>query len=62
MNYKTCEYCGANLDPDETCDCRIEGRDDDKKKGGEDNETVTAAQETYAAPESCYYGSRLDLE
>lgn len=20
--YRTCEYCGANLDPDERCDCR----------------------------------------
>lgn len=19
--YQTCKYCGANLDPDETCDC-----------------------------------------
>ncbi|MCI8357092.1 MAG: hypothetical protein HFI51_02930 [Lachnospiraceae bacterium] len=22
MGYKTCPYCGANLDPDERCDCR----------------------------------------
>lgn len=20
--YRTCEHCGANLDPDERCDCR----------------------------------------
>ena len=22
MGYKTCPYCGANLDPEETCDCQ----------------------------------------
>ena len=22
MIYRTCQYCGANLDPGETCDCR----------------------------------------
>lgn len=22
--YKPCKYCGANLDPDEECDCRQE--------------------------------------
>ncbi|NMD01850.1 MAG: hypothetical protein GYA71_01100 [Bacteroidales bacterium] len=22
MFYKTCRYCGANLDPDEVCDCK----------------------------------------
>lgn len=24
MGYKVCPYCGANLDPDEKCDCREE--------------------------------------
>lgn len=24
MRYKTCPYCGAALDPGETCDCRDE--------------------------------------
>lgn len=24
MGYKVCEYCGANLDPGEPCDCRKE--------------------------------------
>lgn len=24
MIFKTCEYCGAHLDPGETCDCRVE--------------------------------------
>lgn len=24
MLYKTCPCCGANLDPDETCDCLCE--------------------------------------
>lgn len=24
MGYKTCPYCGANLDPDEQCDCQKE--------------------------------------
>ena len=24
MSYKTCPYCGAHLDPGETCDCREE--------------------------------------
>lgn len=28
MYYHTCPYCGANLDPDERCDClsRIRGK------------------------------------
>lgn len=24
MGYKTCSYCGAHLDPGETCDCQDE--------------------------------------
>lgn len=24
MQYRTCEYCGAALDPDEVCDCQQE--------------------------------------
>ena len=26
--YETCPYCGANLDPGEVCECRIERRED----------------------------------
>ena len=25
--YRTCQYCGANLDPGETCDCQIEKKE-----------------------------------
>ena len=25
--YRTCPYCGANLDPGETCDCQIEKKE-----------------------------------
>ena len=39
--YWTCPYCGANLDPGESCDCRKEHNpaDDYKlvQKGGEEN-------------------------
>lgn len=28
--YWTCPYCGANLDPDETCDCRKDSDEDVK--------------------------------
>lgn len=39
--YWTCPYCGANLDPGESCDCRKEhnSADDYKlvQKGGEEN-------------------------
>ena len=28
MYYHTCPYCGANLDPDEKCDCREEKEND----------------------------------
>ena len=27
MQYKTCPYCGANLDPGEICDCEEKGKD-----------------------------------
>lgn len=27
MYYHTCELCGANLDPNEKCDCREEGKE-----------------------------------
>lgn len=27
--YRTCPYCGANLDPGEVCDCRREKGDDE---------------------------------
>ena len=25
--YRTCQYCGANLDPGEACDCQIEKKE-----------------------------------
>lgn len=25
--YRTCPYCGANLDPDEICDCQKGGQE-----------------------------------
>ena len=25
--YRTCQYCGANLDPGENCDCQIEKKE-----------------------------------
>lgn len=32
--YRTCEHCGANLDPDEKCDCReeLERREEELRK------------------------------
>ncbi len=30
MYYHTCPYCGANLDPEETCDCREEKENDNQ--------------------------------
>ena len=32
--YHTCEHCGANLDPDEKCDCqdKLEQREADLQK------------------------------
>ena len=32
--YRTCEHCGANLDPDERCDCRdeLERREEELRK------------------------------
>ena len=31
--YETCPFCGANLDPGETCDCRREdGREEKEEK------------------------------
>ena len=39
--YWTCPYCGANLDPGESCDCRKEEDPADNyklvQKGGEEN-------------------------
>lgn len=36
--YWTCPYCGSNLDPGESCDCKEEETVDDYKsvQGGED--------------------------
>ena len=30
MYYRTCKLCGANLDPEETCDCWLETESEDK--------------------------------
>jgi len=40
MGYKTCPYCGANLDPGEECDCRRDeetSRTETGKNKKEDN-------------------------
>ncbi len=64
MRCKICEWCGANLDFGETCDCRMEDKGDDKEdsREEEDDETVTTATEAYAPAEDCYYGSRPQVE
>lgn len=36
MSYRTCPYCGANLDPDEKCDCRKE-EEEENDRGSSDN-------------------------
>lgn len=33
MYYKQCEYCGANLDPEEHCRCREESEQGESRKG-----------------------------
>ena len=33
--YKTCPYCGANLDPDERCDCLDEPTVDDMQQAAD---------------------------
>lgn len=33
MGYKTCPYCGANLDPGEECDCRRDEETDQTETG-----------------------------
>lgn len=33
MYYKQCEYCGANLDPEEHCRCREESEQEESGKG-----------------------------
>ncbi len=33
MGYKTCPYCGAHLDPGETCDCQKETAQSDQGEG-----------------------------
>lgn len=35
MTYKTCPYCGANLDPDEKCDCRNEEENETEENNNE---------------------------
>ena len=42
--YWTCPYCGANLDPDETCDCRKDSDEDVK-----DYKAVQDKEEPYGA-------------
>lgn len=45
MNYKTCPYCGAALDPGERCDCEREGGTrDDTNNDKEQEETHGADQ------------------
>lgn len=37
MKFRTCPYCGANLDPEEKCDC-LEGRErEDRNNDGNDD-------------------------
>lgn len=33
MNYKTCPYCGAHLDPGEQCDCRENEKEPEDSRG-----------------------------
>ncbi|MBO5597609.1 MAG: hypothetical protein J5943_03265 [Oribacterium sp.] len=39
--YKTCPFCGANLDPGETCDCQTE-----KKHKEEEIEKIVSRLKT----------------
>ncbi len=32
MGYRTCPHCGANLDPEEKCDCLEEAEDQKEQK------------------------------
>lgn len=34
MYYHTCKNCGANLDPDEKCDCEKDSTCENKEKDG----------------------------
>ena len=31
MYYRTCQFCGSNLDPDERCECRQEKKQKDNR-------------------------------
>lgn len=37
MDYRTCEYCGANLDPEEHCNCRDEDFKEEENHDGNHN-------------------------
>lgn len=44
--YWTCPYCGANLDPGESCDCKKEAVDDYKSvQGGEKKDVQKGFEE-----------------
>ena len=40
MQYRTCTYCGASLDPGERCDCRDEEDDTGQAGGGGQDEML----------------------
>lgn len=44
--YRTCPYCGANLDPGERCDCQ-----DQEEQEDEENKKATMPASTVADPQ-----------
>lgn len=47
MGYKTCPYCGANLDPGEPCDCRQETAAPRSGEDGRSNDNEHSKKEEY---------------
>lgn len=45
MNYKTCPYCGAALDPGERCDCEHEGGTQDDTNNDKEQEVTHGANQ-----------------
>ena len=46
--YWTCPYCGSNLDPGESCDCRKEvNKSDDHDSPSEQKESSKSINDTY---------------
>lgn len=46
--YWTCPYCGSNLDPGESCDCRKEVKPaDDHDSPSEQKESSKSIEDTY---------------